>query len=344
MNSKPSIWVDFENAPHVWVLSPIIRFLQERGYPLILTARDFSYTVGLCRRLGYDAQVIGLSGPGSNRVSRVWRVLDRASRLYMRLLRTRKRVGLALSHGSRSQTLAGHYLGIPVVSLDDYEFSDQSLVRFVDRLLVPFPIPRDIWGRYSDRVSHYPGLKEELYLCGFRQDPSGSGAWGRPDQIKVLFRCESRFAHYHSAQTAIMQGAILRHLGQHPGVFLVLLPRDNLQAKTLLDFCAQHGVACKVPGQVLDGPSLIWDMDLVISGGGTMAREAAVLGVPSYSFFAGQWGAVDRYLQTQGRLVQLADVEDLEKIVLKQRTRLPVSVSNHALDFVTDLIQSIITR
>ncbi len=43
-------------------------------------------------------------------------------------------------------------------------------------------------------------------------------------------------------------------------------------------------------------------MDLVIGGGGTMTREAAVLGVPAYTYFAGKWGAVDQYLSDQHRL------------------------------------------
>jgi predicted glycosyltransferase len=44
--------------------------------------------------------------------------------------------------------------------------------------------------------------------------------------------------------------------------------------------------------------NLIWYSDLVISGGGTMNREAAALGVPVYSIFLGKSGAVDRYLSS----------------------------------------------
>ena len=36
----------------------------------------------------------------------------------------------------------------------------------------------------------------------------------------------------------------------------------------------------------------------MISGGGTMTREAAVLGVPSYSFFRGREGQVDAWLES----------------------------------------------
>ena len=344
VNWKPAVWIDFENAPHVWVLSPIIEYLRSQGYPLILTARDFSCTVGLCHRLGYDVQVIGQPGPGKTMATKMWRLLERASRLYMQLLGTRKSIALALSHGSRSQVLAAHYLGIPVVSLDDYEFSNQSLVRFVDHLLVPFPIPKDIWGRYSDRVRHYPGLKEELYLCNFEPDQDNLRELDGIDQVKVLFRPEGRFAHYRSAQSEALQKVILNYLAGHSNLFLVPLPRDAVQAKVLVNFCEECKVPYWLPEEVLDGPALIWKMDVVVSGGGTMTREAAVLSVPSYSFFAGQWGAVDRYLETQGRLVRLCCAEDVNRIVLKKRDQASVTVSSDALEFVIGFVEDMVAR
>jgi predicted glycosyltransferase len=50
-----------------------------------------------------------------------------------------------------------------------------------------------------------------------------------------------------------------------------------------------------------------------------MNREAAVLGVPTWTTFAGTLGAVDRWLVEQGRMQVLARAEDLA-IVKRQRT------------------------
>ena len=75
-----------------------------------------------------------------------------------------------------------------------------------------------------------------------------------------------------------------------------------------------------IPLTVVDGLNLIWLSDLVISGGGTMNREAAALGVPVYSIFRGRIGAVDRYLADTGRLVLLESVEDVRtKIRIEAR-------------------------
>jgi predicted glycosyltransferase len=77
-----------------------------------------------------------------------------------------------------------------------------------------------------------------------------------------------------------------------------------------------------IPDRVVDGLNLVWHSDLVISGGGTMNREAAALAVPVYSIFRGTIGAVDRYLANSGRLVLLQSVDDVRtKLVVRRRDR-----------------------
>jgi hypothetical protein len=52
--------------------------------------------------------------------------------------------------------------------------------------------------------------------------------------------------------------------------------------------------------------------DLVIGAGGTMTREAALLGIPTYTLFAGETPAVDRWLERRGLLRRLADADELD--------------------------------
>jgi uncharacterized protein len=341
MAANGRVWIDFENAPHVWVLTPIIEHLRSRGYDIVLTARDFSYTVDLCKRLGHDVQVVGLAGSGRGKVDKVRRVLDRAARLYGLMSGCRKDVALALSHSSRSQVLAAHFLGISVLALSDYEYSNQSQVRFVDRLLVPFPINPQVWGRYAGRVQHFPGLKEELYLCGFRPAEDAVPELSGVGDVKVLLRCEGRSTHYHSAKSEVLQEAVLERLVDR-NVYLVLLPRDGPQGQEIAAFCNRRGLRYWLPEGVVDGPALLWHADLVVGGGGTMTREAAVLGIPSYSFFGGRIGAVDRYLEAQGRLIQITEPADAAKIVIQKRTLELPPVRPDALNFVTGVIDNIL--
>ena len=60
----------------------------------------------------------------------------------------------------------------------------------------------------------------------------------------------------------------------------------------------------------------------MISGGGTMNREAAALGVPVYSIFGGKLGAVDKFLASSGRLTILETRKQVrDKLRLERRTR-----------------------
>src|SRR5262249_18050156 len=89
------------------------------------------------------------------------------------------------------------------------------------------------------------------------------------------------------------------------------------------------------------GLNLIWHSDLVISGGGTMNREAAALGVPVYSVFRGKIGAVDRYLSKMGRLVLLESSNEFPaKISLARRDRSvkPRNGNSAALNFIVKQI------
>jgi len=66
-----------------------------------------------------------------------------------------------------------------------------------------------------------------------------------------------------------------------------------------------------VPETAVDGQSLVAGADLVISAGGTMNREAVVLGTPVYTTFAGRLGGVDERLIGEGRLRPLERLDDL---------------------------------
>jgi hypothetical protein len=97
----------------------------------------------------------------------------------------------------------------------------------------------------------------------------------------------------------------------------------------------------------VDGLNLIWHSDLVISGGGTMNREAAALGVPVYSVFRGSIGAVDRYLSEQGRLVLLENVHDVQtkiRIVRWDRPAHPQRRGGITLSSIVEQILAIVDK
>ena len=94
----------------------------------------------------------------------------------------------------------------------------------------------------------------------------------------------------------------------------------------------------------MEGLNLLWHSDLVVSGGGTMNREAAALGVPVYSIFRGRIGAVDLQLRAEGRLVLIESVQDVDrKINFTKRPRKPLTEvsSKRTLQNIIDTIEEI---
>ncbi len=65
--------------------------------------------------------------------------------------------------------------------------------------------------------------------------------------------------------------------------------------------------------------NLVYYSDLVISGGGTMNREAAAMNTPVYSIFQGMRPSIDENLEKQGRLSFISSKDDLSKIVFKKK-------------------------
>ena len=128
---------------------------------------------------------------------------------------------------------------------------------------------------------------------------------------------------------------------------MVLLPRNERQSMSIRNEWPELIQSGKViiPDHVVDGLNLLWFSDLAISGGGTMNREAAALGVPVYSIFRGSIGGVDRYLSESGRLVLIEKVEDLSsKINLRrwERPKIPARTQADTLSAIVGNLVSIL--
>ena len=339
------IWIDIDNSPHVLFFLPIIEELKKRGFEIDLTARDIYQVCQLLDFFKLPCKVIG-GHYGKNKVLKVLGNCFRASQLVPTAAKFH--ASLALSHGSRAQVLACKALGIPTVMMHDYEYSTKTGFIEPDWVFMPDIIPDSAMSDNLDRVMKYPGLKEDVYVPGFVPDPSLLSTLGiSRDHIVVTLRPPATEAHYHNPESEQLFAEALRFLSENRRVRAVVLPRNQKQGAQLRREWANliASGSMIVPTDPLDGLNLIWFSDLVISGGGTMNREATALGVPVYSVFRGKIGAVDRYLAEKGRLTLLECIGDVRmKIVLEQRNRLskPENIDRPALRTIVDNIVMIL--
>jgi uncharacterized protein len=308
------IWIDLTNSPHTLVFAPLIERIRGRGWDVTVTARPLAQTVELLEARGIEHVVIGEHG-GSSRAGKARAAAGRVSQM-IRFGRGRG-FDAGLAHGSTDLPMACRALRVPNTTMFDYEFAllQHSLnCRLANRVLVPDVIPPERLRRYGARppkLVQYPGLKEEYYLADLVPDPGVRAAVGaRSDQVLAVLRFPADFALYHRFENTLFDD-VLRAVGTREDVAAVVLPRTQAQTEHVrgLGLPSLH-----VAEQVVDGPSLLATADVVISAGGTMNREAAVLGAPVYTVFAGRIGAVDERLIAEGRLRQLTSADEIELV------------------------------
>ncbi len=312
------IWIDLDNSPHVPFFVPIIQELEKHGYSVLITARDCFQVRELAGLMNLPCKWIGRHY-GKSRLLKVLGLCTRSSQLAPTVLR--EKPDLALSHGSRSQMLLARLLRIPSLVIFDYEFVKGFGILRPNWLMSPDVIADDTTTT-KRKILKYPGIKEDVYVPRFRPDPSILAALGiRSAEFVVTLRPPADEAHYHNPESETLLSAVFERLGKHPNMRIVLLPRNHKQEESIRrEWGALFASGTVlVPPHAVDGLNLIWHSELVISGGGTMNREAAALGVPVYSIFRGHIGAVDRYLSARGRLVLLECVDDVEKKILLER-------------------------
>ena len=90
--------------------------------------------------------------------------------------------------------------------------------------------------------------------------------------------------------------------------------------------------------------SLLKAVDLVISSGGTMLREAAYLGVPAYSILRSEIGQVDEYLESIGRLTFIESPESFGRIRLARAELDPLRGSGDLVASLTRQMAEVSAR
>jgi uncharacterized protein len=344
-----NIWIDLDNSPHVPFFVPISHELEKQGHSIYFTARNAFQVCGLADSYGLSYTKIGKHW-GANVLLKAFGTILRSFWLAGHLKKVKP--NLSISHGSRSLIIASAMLRIPTILIYDYEHAE--MLPFVKPFLgvTPAYIQKNGLERHFKKgIQSFSGLKEDVYACSFVPDINILDQLGiREDEILVTIRPPATEAHYHNPEAEKLFFATVEMLGGQPNLRMVILPRNEKTQKELIKktwsgWYDQGKII--IPEHVVDGLNLIWHSDLVVSGGGTMNREAAALGVPVYSIFRGKLGAVDRYLSEKGRLVLIETVADVESKIRpikrdnKYRTH---STDRTVLNQIIHIIEEAITE
>jgi len=335
---KEAIWIDLDNSPHVPLFAPLIKFYRDSDVEVILTARNHAQTIELLQNAGFDKtfEVIG-KHYGKNKFNKIRGLLVRAKQLISYIKKMRQNdieIKVAVSHGSRSMVLAARWLKIPVITMYDYEFTETAIFnRFSDKVLIPDQIPDKTLDEINLPVSKrikYQGYKEELYLFYYRENEGfrrelieKNNLTISKEELLIALRPPATTANYHNEESEILLSELLQYFLNSEKSFTIILPRtgeQRLEIKQLIKALKLDESRCFLLEKAIDGLDLASNVDLLVSGGGTMNREAVLLGTPVYSIFAGKQGALDSAMEKNGLITFIRKPEDISKIRLQKKS------------------------
>ena len=318
------IWIDVENLPDVLFFAPVLRALEAQGHTALVTARAEKDLPELCARSGWRVTAVVGRHYGRPRALKAAGGMARALGL-VRAVRS-FRPALLVNFASRPAILAAAAMRVPVFTFFDYEHVSLPFVGRLSRLVcVPEAVGDAVAARLGiaeSRLARLPGTKEDVYASDFTPSPMRAAIDVPEDAVFALLRPPATRAHYHDPRSEAIFDALIDRIAQRPDVHARVLSRSAADRRRLELRFPGHGRIRHLDA-TRDGLDLIWNADLVVSGGGTMTREAAALGVPSYSVFTGQLGAVDRRFFDEGRIVHVGSTDAVDRVRIVRSSRPP---------------------
>ncbi|MBS7654045.1 MAG: DUF354 domain-containing protein [Candidatus Bathyarchaeia archaeon] len=288
------IWYDACTGKHVRYGAAITERLRQKGHEIIFTLREHPDTIPLAKYLGLKFEVVGRYDPSS-----------KSMRLYKGLLRQVKFCkmfkdeppDIAISHGSVDLCRVAFGLGVPIISTYDTPHADavsRLTIPLSDVVVVSKAVSENYLRTYgAKRIITFNGVDEVAWMRNFK--PKVTYDFGRP--LIVVRQIESRATYAEGLTTDITEkiAAELTSLGKV--VFQARYDREP-----------RRGLI--VPKGFIDSANLASQADLVISAGGTIAREAALAGTPSIviKIFGGMH--VNEYLASKGFPIFIVNPEE----------------------------------
>jgi uncharacterized protein len=307
-------WFDITNTPHVHIVYALKNSLQDNKSEFIFTARDFSEVVPLMSEMfnDYSVGVIG-SYAGKNKIKKVYYVLERL----LKVSKISMDYDVSISMGSEVAIWTSYLKRKPSIAFGDNDTAKQWTYGYiVDYAFFPNAIPRYALEKQGlkNKLYLYNGYKEDIYISGFIPDNQFRELMPYDDY--VLIRPENIQANYINNRTESITKWLLYNLSKR-GYNILFLPRYSEDI--------EYAVGIKnvfIPDHPINGLDACYNATAVLTGAGTLAREAACLGIPAISFYAGKkLLAVDKKMIRDGWIYHSRDPACIVSKIEKMKRR-----------------------
>ncbi len=322
------VWYDACTGKHVRYGAAIVKRLKEMGHEIVFTTREHPDTIPLAKYLGLKFEVVGKYDP-SSKFTRLYESLER--QLKFCSMFKDKPPDAAVSHRSVEQCRVAFGLGIPTISTHDTPHADavnRLTLPLIDILVVSEAIPSEHLKEYPiKRIVRFSGVDEVAWIKDFR--PKQEFDFNHP--LIVVRQIETKAAYAEGRDDITLK--IAKKLSKY-GEVVFLSRYERKPIENLV-----------VPSGFIDSASLVAEADVVVSVGGTIAREAALQGTPSIVIPVLGYSAVNEYLSKRGFplfTVEASEIIDYVKSLLGRKFNVKRLLSK--LENPVDVIEKLIHK
>jgi predicted glycosyltransferase len=314
------VWYDACTGKHIRYGSAIAKRLRKAGHEVVLTTREHPDTLALARILGEKPVVVGTYRPQSL----FSRLEGSAARIleFCKLFRDEP-PDVAVAHQSVELCRTAFGLGIPIVLTADTpraEAVNKLTIPFAHTLVVSEALPQEFLKKYCpDNVIRFRGVDEVAWIKGLK--PPKSSGFEKP--LIVVREMEAKAAYaLETANPTLEAVKKLEALGN-----VLLLKRYDGK------------------DEFVDSARVVANADLVVSAGGTIAREAALQGVPSIIVSELGRTYVNTYLSGKGFPIFMSDPQEMLKLARRLLgKKVDVAAKLAQLENPVDIIEKAVER
>ncbi|RLF55818.1 MAG: hypothetical protein DRN27_10245, partial [Thermoplasmata archaeon] len=185
---------------------------------------------------------------------------------------------------------------------------ENQVKHLANHIIVPQISKEKFCNHFKNKdILTYNGYKEDIYLADFTSDPKFKEKI--PYERFIVIRPEALGSFYVEKNLSIIPE--LFSLFEKNNTNIIYLPREKNEAI----FAKNHDVF--IPKSPLNGLDLSYYADAVLTGSGTMAREAARMGKKAVSFFPNtQFLSVDKQLIQEKKIFHSRDPNEICEYII----------------------------
>jgi len=307
------VWIDLLTPKQFFLFKVLKERLEERGHNTLITSRNYREILGLTNIINFNLKFVGKHG-GGNLIDKLNCSTDRIKALIPIVEEFKPDVTISFCSPEACRVAFG--LGIPNITINDSPHSEKVMrltLPLSSLHFSPWIIPYKAWTKFGidkDRIIKYKALDPIVWI---NRDRKPLNLNFDKKRKKILIRLEESQASYLKPSNFSLD--LLKNLVKFKEFQILILPRYEDQMDSLKAFEKESNVL--LIKEVVDGLTLLDNIDLLIGSGGTMCLEGALLGIPTIHTSDIKNLYVIDYLAKKGLIFRSYKVDETISLVLK---------------------------